>query len=317
MKKKTLKFTFLLLSFCLMVSFSQKVNKNAEKYEDIPDHKSGTTDFNVDVPLTTLNIGNNVTKIGKNAFRQNALTSVTIGNSVATIGHAAFFENALTSIIIPNSVTTIDDFAFATNSLTNVTIGTAVTSIGRSSFGVNALTNVVIPNNVITIGDFVFAANPLKTVTIGIGVKTIGANAFAGNSTLEKVIAQGTTPAAIKSFSFGNRSNTDLIVPEGTINTYLSAGWTGFKSVTEDGALGTDHFALNAKFVSILITDNWLSVKLPTETSTLEHYSIYNISGVSVLTARQDPVSIAHLPHGVYIAVLTLDSGVISKKFVK
>ena len=59
-------------------------------------------------------IGDSVTSIGNNAFRQcRFLTSVTIPNSVTTIGRSAFSGcSSLTSVTIPNSVTTIGNNAF-------------------------------------------------------------------------------------------------------------------------------------------------------------------------------------------------------------
>ena len=62
-------------------------------------------------------IGDSVTSIGNNAFRQcRFLTSVTIPNSVTTIGRSAFSGcSSLTSVTIPNSVTTIGNNAFTNN----------------------------------------------------------------------------------------------------------------------------------------------------------------------------------------------------------
>jgi hypothetical protein len=269
MKKKKLKFAFLLLGLFLMASFTKNFNINTEKYVEIPHYKPGTADFN-DIPITSLTIGNNVTNIGKNAFSSNAITSVIIGNSVTNIGEASFFFNALTS----------------------VTIGDNVTNIGNAAFASNKLTSITIPNSVASIGSFAFSPNPLT-----------------------QVIAKGTTPASIFINSFGTRSNIDLTVPEGTMGTYLAAGWTGFRSINEESTLSTVNITINSKDVSLIIADNQLSIKAGR--SQLLHYSIYNMSGVAVLSDKQDTISIAHLSSGVYIAVLTFDSGVISKKFAK
>ena len=64
--------------------------------------------------LTSVTIGNSVTRIGEYAFQScTRLTSVTIPNSVTSIGYQAFSRcSGLTSITIPNSVTSIGNNAF-------------------------------------------------------------------------------------------------------------------------------------------------------------------------------------------------------------
>ena len=333
MKKKTVKLIFLMLGIFIIVSFSQNLNKNVDKYVKIPDlesdmvgveNYSNRDDNGISIeedvsklvsPITSLVIGQNVTNIGDLAFAYNTLTSVTLGEGVTNIGDFAFAYNTLTSVIIPNNVTTIGASAFTDNALTSVTLGEGITNIEDGAFSNNALTSISIPNNVTNIGYFAFGSNALTSVTLGEGVTNIASVAFFNNENLEEVIVKATIPATITSDSFGTRTNIDLIVPEGTKNAYLSAGWTGFKSVTEDSPLGIGDITLNAKDVSILITDNLLSVRAGT--SQLLHYSIYSMSGVPVLSGKQDTISIAQLSSGVYIAVLTFDSGVISKKFAK
>ena len=65
--------------------------------------------------FTKLTVGDNITKIGRYAFRIcTSLTSITIGNGVTSIGDRAFEHcTSLTSITIPDSVTTIEYGAFA------------------------------------------------------------------------------------------------------------------------------------------------------------------------------------------------------------
>ena len=120
--------------------------------------------------MTSVNIPNSVTKIGKGAFSGcRGLTSIkvengntvydardncnaiiitstntlmagckntTIPNSVTTIGESAFSGySGLTSVDIPNSVTNIDKSAFSgCSGLTSVTIPNSVTNIDKSAF---------------------------------------------------------------------------------------------------------------------------------------------------------------------------------------
>ncbi len=146
--------------------------------------------------LTSINIPNSVTTIGKEAFISCGLTSVTIPNSVATIGEEAFalchvltsidvdasnthycsadgvlfnyvkdtliqypIGNTRTEYTIPNSVIRIENNAFAgcCSSLTSITISNSVTTIGDWAFALcQGLTSITIPNSVTTIGKSAF-----------------------------------------------------------------------------------------------------------------------------------------------------------------
>ena len=53
------------------------------------------------------------------------------------------------------------------------------------------------------------------------------------------------------------------------------------------------------------------------ETIKLEHYNIYNMSGLDVLNGEENSVIIASLSQGVYIINMKFNQGVVSKKFVK
>ena len=118
----------------------------------------------------TIEIGTNVTSIGKDAFYKcSGLTSVTIPDSVTSIGNTAFeWCSGLTSVTIPDSVTSIGEYAFAyCSDLASVTIGNGVTSIGRSAFEIcSSLTSVTIPDSVTSIGDWAFSqCSGLTSVT--------------------------------------------------------------------------------------------------------------------------------------------------------
>ena len=87
--------------------------------------------------LTSVSIGNGVTRIGARAFEHcPSLADVTIGNGVKSIGEYAFANCAsLTSITVPDNVCDIDEgaFCFCPN-LTSVTIPDSVTSLGNGAF---------------------------------------------------------------------------------------------------------------------------------------------------------------------------------------
>ena len=98
--------------------------------------------------LTSVEIGDCVTSIGKNAFSGcTSLTNATIGNGVTSIVQSAFNQcRNLTSVNIPSSVTSIGISAFYNCiSLTSVTIGSGVTSIGGNVFlNCSSLTSITV-----------------------------------------------------------------------------------------------------------------------------------------------------------------------------
>ena len=87
--------------------------------------------------------GNNIHYVDKEIicdsmfYRYNLVGNIILGNNVQKIGNNAFEINQLTSVIIPDSVTSIGNYAFSNNELTNVTIGNGVTTIGNGAFRKN------------------------------------------------------------------------------------------------------------------------------------------------------------------------------------
>ena len=166
------------------------------------------------------------------------LTSVTIGNSVTRIGDDAFYGcSALTSVTIPNSVTSIGDYAFrGCSGLTSVTIPNSVTSIGDYAFrGCSGLTSVTIPNSVTSIGDEAFyECSGLTSVNIGSSVESIGTEAFSDCSELLDVYCYAEKVPSTKSNAF-NGSYPEYItlhVPDASVDSYkATAPWSSIGKI--------------------------------------------------------------------------------------
>ena len=164
--------------------------------------------------LTSVQLGNEATSIGSNAFLGcTALTSITIPNSVTSIESSAFQNcTALTSVTVPNSVTSIGSFAFnLCSNLSSVTlpINNNFIAIQGAAFQFCAsLTNITIPSSVTSIGNFAFyTCTALTSITIPNSVTSIGTRTF-DSSSLTRVNFLGNAPS-LGSIPFNN-TNANL-----------------------------------------------------------------------------------------------------------
>lgn len=212
---------------------------NGKIIETDSDYTYSSDDWYYGAKFTKLTIGDNITRIGNNAFfKFSSLTSVNIGDSVTTIGNYAFNNcSSLTSVTIPDSVTTIGDNAFWNcSSLVNVTIGDSVTTIGEGGFaGCSSITNVALPDSLTMIGGDAFnGCTSLRSITIPANVKTIEAAAFYGCKNLASVYCKATTPPVAK-YDFekwGAFNNTAALiyVPKKSVTAYQKAsGWSEYQ----------------------------------------------------------------------------------------
>ena len=184
-------------------------------------HNSYTGNVVIPNEVTYMNRTRKVTSIGNCAFSScSALTSVTIPNNVTNIGRDAFRDGSseecpsLASIvvesgnpiydsrdncnaivetknnilrfgckntIIPNSVTYIGSYAFrGCSKLTSINIPNSVTGINICAFeDCTALTSIVIPNSVTSLSESVFSGcSSLTSVTIPNSVAYIASDTF-------------------------------------------------------------------------------------------------------------------------------------------
>ncbi len=120
-----------------------------------------------------------------------SLTSINLSNSATTIGKEAFFNCAnLNSIIIPNSVITIENRAFALcSALKEITLSTSLKSIGDSAFySCSSLADLTIPNSVKTIRPRAFQnCSRLKELTIDCNFPTGSFSSTFGNCPIETI----------------------------------------------------------------------------------------------------------------------------------
>ena len=206
-------------------------------------------------------LGEEITSIGKNAFKSSSVISINIPQNVTSIGETAFMGcYRLSSIHIPANVTSIGANAFydcpsltsiqvengntaydsrencnalietATNTILwgckNTVIPNTVTAIGDNAFYMcSGLTSIDIPNSVTAIGENAFAGcNGLTVVSIPNSVTTIGKYAFSHCTQLSVI----TFPNSVKTIDEGAfffcTGLTSILIP----NTVTAIGYRAF-----------------------------------------------------------------------------------------
>ena len=200
--------------------------------------------------LTELILPNSVTSIGGNAFEGcSGLTELTLPNGVRSIGDSAFsLCTGLTELILPNSVSSIGDIAFTyCSGLEKITVESGnscydsrdnCNSIIDTEFNtlIVGCKNSVIPNSVTSIGYYAFyGCSGLTELTLPDSVASIGDGAFICCSDLSKITSLAEIPPVCGSGVFDrvNKTNCELIVPEGSVAAYKQAEvWNEFSNIS-------------------------------------------------------------------------------------
>lgn len=182
---------------------------------------------------------NSVTSIGDGAFEGcTGLTSVIIPNSVESIGSYAFSNcSGLTSLIVENGNSKYDSrsncnaiIETETNKLLfgcqNTTIPNSVILIEKRAFdGCSGLTSITIPSSVTFIDNYAFrGCTGLSSIKSEIILST---NSIIRISIIRNVLGEDV-------FSYVDKNNCILYVPEGQANTYRNAEqWSDFVNIEE------------------------------------------------------------------------------------
>ena len=209
--------------------------------------------------VSTLIIGDKVSKIPEFAFYNCTVEHVVIPDRVTYIGNGAFkstelktlifnarkcvtcgsisepaFPSTLTSLIIGDNIIRIPDYAFnQCQNITSVIIPNTATSIGEAAFAeCKNLSMVLFGSNVTNIGREAFINCPLSSVILPNTVTEIGERAFYGCSL--ETIAIGSGVKAIGNSAFYNNtpiSNIYItaqnppVISEETFHDYSGKLW--------------------------------------------------------------------------------------------
>jgi hypothetical protein len=222
----------------------QTINYNAINCAEMP---TAFHPFEGCSTLTTLNIGNAVQSIPKNAFINcNRLISLTIPDNVISIGEAAFKGcDSVISLYIGNNVTNIGYNAFQNcTRLQTINynaincpemLGYWTSSAAHPFDGCRALSILNIGDSVQIIPIHAFwPSSSLTTVNIGNNVRTIGASAFSGSTSLNS-LTMGNSIITIENSAFTNCQSLDsIILPNSitSIGNYAFSGCSGLMFIT-------------------------------------------------------------------------------------
>ena len=120
--------------------------------------------------------------------------------------------------------------------MTELTLPNSITSIGVGVFqGCSGLTELTLPNSVMSIGRSAFGGcSGLTELTLSNSVTSIGGYAFAYCCGLVKITSLAEIPpvCGFKVFNGVNKTNCELIVPEGSVAAYKQAEvWNEFSNI--------------------------------------------------------------------------------------
>lgn len=180
--------------------------------------------------LTSVVVGNNVTTIGENAFKNcNGLTSVTLGTNVSSIGASAFYGcTALATVTCQRSTpATIQSSTFDSNHYSTVTLKVPSTSAVNSYKAATYWKNfyVIVPNGGelnyaanISGGNYIFSTSgtyPWIVKGDGTRVYVQSSNAGVASSTSTMTSGISVSKASVVSFDFkawGEGSSYDVCI---------------------------------------------------------------------------------------------------------
>ena len=190
--------------------------------------------YSFNYEFCSITLPNTVKVIGDYAFRNLPITSIELGSSLERMGVNAFGGSSLISVELPNSLTSIEKYAFYNcKKLKNVTIPESVTSIRESAFmGCSELESVSIPSSCTSIETNAFSGCGLRSVIIPGDIDEIEFGTFGGCTELSSVTFLGSV-SKIGEFAFADcKSLSHIELPESV--TYID-GWafrnTGLTSI--------------------------------------------------------------------------------------
>ena len=258
--------------------------------------------------MTELTLPNSLESIGDGAFRGcSGLTELTLPNSVKSIGDIAFRGcSGLTELTLPNSVKIIGDGAFAYCS----GLGKITVESGNSRYDsrdncnsiietetntlIAGCKNSIIPNSITSIGNSAFYyCSELTELILPDSVTSIGNGAFGGCSGLVKITSLAEIPPVCGSGVFDgvNKTNCELIVPEGSVAAYKQAEvWNEFSNIS--GFSGVEDTVADGNTIRVIGNQ----IEISGDFTSVE---VYGVNGVLIYKGKDNVVTVPSA--GIYL----------------
>jgi hypothetical protein len=225
----------------------------------------GSNAFNTISLEEVIALGSTPATIETNSFGENENISLTIPNGTETAyenaGWTGFFSvngsgpsvgsrftvNGIRYEILtlsPNTLSAVarngsvpnGDFIFP-ELISKDGLDFTITTIGNSAFRNAGVRTISFPSTLTTLRFRAFRGNgSLLSVTIPASVTSIATEAFFGTG-LTEISSESINPSTINNGTFGDKIKIDVFIPQGTTQAYIDAGWTGFKSLVEQGTV--------------------------------------------------------------------------------
>ena len=248
--------------------------------------------------LTELTLPSSVTSIGESAFEGcRGLTELTLPNSITSIGNFAFKGCiGLTKLTLPNSLVSIGAWAFyGCSSMAELTLSNSLTEIGKYAFrGCCGLTELTLPNSVTSIGTGAFAyCSGLTELTLSNSLTSIGKNAFKGCIGLEKITSLAEIPPMCGRGVFDgvNKTNCELIVPEGSVAAYKQAEvWNEFSNIS--GFSGVEDTVADGNTIRVIGNQ----IEISGDFTSVE---VYGVNGTLIYKGKDNVVTVPSA--GIYL----------------
>ena len=260
-----------------------------EEYFWVYDYYYSDMSGAITIPSTVTYNGTtyNVVGIYDHAFDNCSVTSITIqSNNLTSIGKKAFrqFAGALTiNCQLEFKETHYDDdgdpyyetyYPFSYCKFTSLTLGSNITSIPGSSLGNNtALRSLTLPSSLTSIGSSAFSScSALTTLTLPSSLTSIGSSAFSGCSNLAVIDINATNLTSIGSGAFINCSKLK------TVNLNSIASWLHCTLSSESASPfynGADLYVADEEKTTI---------SFPVATAKIPAYAFYGCRNITSVT---------------------------------
>ena len=258
--------------------------------------------------ITSVNIPDGITSIGKGAFMNSKITSLTLPDSVERIGSQAFRNAELASITMPG-VKYIGSGAFQDTKLTTVDLP-AIEELGDWAFsGASSLQTITGMERLKTIGNEVFSNSGLTEFTVSGSVEKIGTQfLWQTSKTLKKLNISLNTllTAEIDQSAFSNAFGSDFQIILTDVDQDITLLPDGIKTVVK-GEETTITFTTGQEYGTFRVT------QVPDAADDIE---IINETGADVVvndttvpTGNAKPVTVTS---DAYLASLALDGGAVT-----